>query len=100
MDDHARCLMSTDGLEGGRSHRELDADRNSPTATKTGLAHQRNMNAQVRDPGACSVELLTTYSHSTQAADLGHCHTMALTSPVCTPEPEREASVQPVRPPR
>jgi 2,4-dienoyl-CoA reductase-like NADH-dependent reductase (Old Yellow Enzyme family) len=40
------------------------------------------MNAQVRDSGAYSVELLTAYSHSMQAADLQLCHPMALTSPV------------------
>ncbi|MGH3799922.1 MAG: hypothetical protein ACRDTD_07300 [Pseudonocardiaceae bacterium] len=33
------------------------------------------------------VEILTTYSHSTQAADLRLCHTEALTSPVCAPRP-------------
>jgi hypothetical protein len=33
-------------------------------------------------PEQCSVEILTTYSHTTQAADLRLCHTMALTSPV------------------
>ena len=31
------------------------------------------------------VEVLTAYSHSTQAADLRICHTAALTSPVRTP---------------
>jgi hypothetical protein len=34
-----------------------------------------------------SVELLTAYSHSTQAADLQLCHTMALTSPVRAARP-------------
>jgi len=34
-----------------------------------------------------SVELLTAYSHSVQAADLWLCHTMALASPVRTPRP-------------
>jgi hypothetical protein len=38
------------------------------------------------------VELLTAYSHSTQAADLRLCYTVALTNPVCRPETEREAS--------
>jgi hypothetical protein len=33
------------------------------------------------------VELLTAYSHSVQAADLRHCYTMALASPVRTPRP-------------
>jgi hypothetical protein len=33
------------------------------------------------------VELLTTNSHSTQAADLRLCHTVALTSPVRAPNP-------------
>jgi hypothetical protein len=35
------------------------------------------------------VELLTAYSHSTQAADLRLCYTVALTNPVCRPETER-----------
>jgi hypothetical protein len=43
------------------------------------------MNTQFKDPHACSVEVLTAYSHSTQAADLRICHTAALTSPVRTP---------------
>src|SRR5947199_5395812 len=34
-----------------------------------------------------SVELLTAYSHTAQAADLGHCHTLALTSPVRAARP-------------
>jgi hypothetical protein len=33
------------------------------------------------------VELLTAYSHSTQAADLRLCHTVALASPARTPRP-------------
>jgi hypothetical protein len=36
------------------------------------------------------VEVLVTYSHSTQAPDLRLCHTVALTSPVRCPETERE----------
>jgi hypothetical protein len=36
---------------------------------------------------AFSVELLTAYSHSTQAADLQLCHTIALTSPVRAARP-------------
>jgi 2,4-dienoyl-CoA reductase-like NADH-dependent reductase (Old Yellow Enzyme family) len=40
------------------------------------------MNVQVRNPGACSVEILTAYSHTKQATDLWLCHTKALTSPV------------------
>ena len=57
------------------------------------------MKAQVRD-WAFTVELLTAYSHSPQAADLLLCHTVALTNPVRAPETEREASVEPARPPR
>jgi hypothetical protein len=45
------------------------------------------MNAQVRDSGACSVELLTAYSHTVQAADQQLCHTMAVTSPVRAARP-------------
>lgn len=45
------------------------------------------------------MELLASYSHSTQAADLRLCYTMALTSPVC-PETERTASGKPARAPR
>jgi hypothetical protein len=45
------------------------------------------MNAQVRDSGTCSVELLTAYSHSVQAADLRHCHTIVLASPACAARP-------------
>jgi hypothetical protein len=33
------------------------------------------------------VEVLATYSHSTQAADLRLCHIAALTNPVRTPRP-------------
>jgi hypothetical protein len=33
------------------------------------------------------VELLVAYSHSVQAADLRHCHTVALTSPVAPAKP-------------
>jgi hypothetical protein len=33
------------------------------------------------------VELLTSYSHSTQAADLRLCHTVALASPTRAPKP-------------
>ena len=40
------------------------------------------MSAQVRDSGACSVELLIAYSHSAQAADLRRCHIVALTDPI------------------
>jgi 2,4-dienoyl-CoA reductase-like NADH-dependent reductase (Old Yellow Enzyme family) len=45
------------------------------------------MNTQVSDSGACSVELLTAYSHSMQAADLQLCHAAARTSPVCAARP-------------
>jgi hypothetical protein len=44
------------------------------------------------------VEVLATYSHSMQAADLRLCTTMALTNPVGSPETERETSVQPGQP--
>lgn len=37
---------------------------------------------------AFTVEVLTSYSHPTQTADLRLCHTAALTNPVC-PETER-----------
>ena len=40
---------------------------------------------------ACSVEILTAYSHSTQAADLQLCRTVTLTRPRPCPETEREA---------
>ena len=33
------------------------------------------------------MELLTAHSHTAQAADLGHCHTLALTSPVRAARP-------------
>ena len=36
---------------------------------------------------AFSVEVLATYSHPEQAADLRLCHTVALTSPICSPRP-------------
>ena len=39
---------------------------------------------------AFTVELLNAYSHSTQAADLRLCHTVALTNPVCTPRPSAQ----------
>jgi hypothetical protein len=58
------------------------------------------MNAQVRDPGTCSVEVLTAYSHSVQAADLRLCYTVALTNPMRAAETESEAPVEPARPPR
>ncbi|HKR51787.1 MAG TPA: hypothetical protein VJT72_19825, partial [Pseudonocardiaceae bacterium] len=38
-------------------------------------------------PGHSSVEILTAYSHSMQAADLRLCHTTARTSPVRTAKP-------------
>jgi 2,4-dienoyl-CoA reductase-like NADH-dependent reductase (Old Yellow Enzyme family) len=51
-------------------------------------SHTRNSEkAQVADLGLGSVEVLTAYSHSAQAADLLLCHTVALTSPVCAPRP-------------
>jgi hypothetical protein len=31
------------------------------------------------------VDLLAAYSHSEQATDLGLCHIVALTSPLCVP---------------
>ncbi len=65
-----------------------------------GLAHRRSVNAQASRPWACSVEVLAAYSHSTQAADLRLCHAVALISPVYCSQPEREASVEPARPPR
>ena len=42
------------------------------------------------------MEVLTLYSHSTQAADLRLCHTLALTSPVRAPEtePKRPCSLR------
>ena len=33
------------------------------------------------------VEVLTSYSHSAQAADLRFCHTVALTNPCMCPRP-------------
>ncbi|PZS28300.1 MAG: hypothetical protein DLM61_15145 [Pseudonocardiales bacterium] len=33
------------------------------------------------------MEVLASYSHSAQAADLRLCHTVALTSPACAPRP-------------
>ena len=45
------------------------------------------MNAQISGLAISSVELLTAYSHSAQATHLRLCHTMALTSPACTPRP-------------
>ncbi|MBV9160898.1 MAG: hypothetical protein JO281_04920 [Pseudonocardiales bacterium] len=33
------------------------------------------------------MEVLAAYSHTTQAADLQRCHTMALSSPECTARP-------------
>jgi hypothetical protein len=48
------------------------------------------MNAQVRDSGARSVELLASYSHSVQAADLLLCHTAALAGPMRAPKPSTQ----------
>ena len=45
------------------------------------------MNAQVRDSGACSVEVLIAYSHSVQGADLELRNSMALASLVRAARP-------------
>jgi hypothetical protein len=49
-------------------------------------AHPRSRTKPRKTPGQGTmkhvVELLIAYSHSAQAADLLHCHSMALASPV------------------
>lgn len=50
-------------------------------------------------PAVTVVEVLAAYSHSAHVADLRICHTMALTTHGVCPETEREASVEPARPP-
>jgi hypothetical protein len=45
------------------------------------------MTARREDHRIAGVEVLAAYSHSTQAADLRFCYTMALTSPTRTPRP-------------
>jgi glyoxylase-like metal-dependent hydrolase (beta-lactamase superfamily II) len=51
--------------------------------------------AAVRSWG--DVEVLAAYSHSAQAADLGLCHTVALTNPMCVPKTD-ESVHEPARP--
>jgi hypothetical protein len=61
-------------------------------------SHTReNVNAQVKHLGIHPVEVLATYSHSTQAADLQLCHTAAVTNPARAPKPsaKRPGSLRP-----
>jgi hypothetical protein len=51
--------------------------------TRTPQTHKR----PGQRPRTGSVEILTAYSHSTQAPDLRHCHTVALTRPARAPRP-------------
>lgn len=60
---------------------------NSSTATKEGARTPEKRECPSQRPGHLTVEVLAAYSHSTPAADLRLCHTMALNNPVRAPGP-------------
>ena len=72
-----------------RSPSSHSPSRRSSTAAKEGTRTPEKHECSGQRPEQCSVELLASYSHSAQAADLRLCRTVALSSPVC-PETEGE----------
>lgn len=74
-------------MSGHRPRVQVDADPNTFAAAREGTRTPKTHKRPGHRPVTCSVELLTAYSHSTQAADLPFCHTMALTSPVQAARP-------------
>jgi hypothetical protein len=88
---HERALVRSRGVSGMRTAA-------LPQRRKTGLARRRNMNAQVRDLARTQWRCLLLTR--TRRKLLSCCFATPWLSPALCPETEREASVEPARPPR
>jgi hypothetical protein len=83
-------------MSGHRPRVRMGVDPNTSAAAREGTRTPKTHKRPGQRPVTCSVELLTAYSHSAQAADLLFCHRMALTSPVraARPSPKRPWSLR------
>ena len=82
---HGRTSSAHAAASGTGSRLSSRVKRSTRTPKKDECPSQR--------PRHSSVEVLTAYSHSTQAAGLWLCHTAALTGPLCAPRPRMKRPV-------